>query len=461
MVQPSSVIRSARGAKIGFVIFYPFQFYVFKNIYRELGDIAEFIIDSGRLHSLPQPEEAIGACAKLLEQNGVRYRIFPFEDYFRERNARLFFEPYEVLVSLWWSGSIGLPCNTSRKKVHINYGAGKELTMFSPHHRMWDLYLCLNPHIHEIIKLFTAAEVVGYPKFDDWFNGTVGDSDSTVLGLPEHVTRGKKVLLYLPTHGDLCSIDALVFELKKLARKYAVIAKLHYYTTYIEPARKELLRDSYITLLGDETDLLPLLQRADLVISDNSSAIFDALLADKPVIATDFLSAEYLDQQHKKVKQYPARPLEGALTYSQSVEQRVKRDGTIISFSRPADLPDAVRRGLADEPSFRERRRALRNELFAFNDGKCAARAAEAIERLRVARALPERPILYHVFQNYRIRSGYTEQGMPPSSLYQNEYIYRKTRRGRDSLIRAGARVLEIKSMPLAKRLVALAKEFF
>ena len=118
------------------------------------------------------------------------------------------------------------------------------------------------------------------------------------------------------------------------------------------------------------------------MVSDNSSAIFDAILADKPVLVTDFLSDEYLDTAHKNLRFFERRLPEGAITYSGSIEQKIKKDGSVVVLKKPSDFQNAVELAIVDGQRFKNARKKLREELFAFNDGRCGERAAHAIKKL-------------------------------------------------------------------------------
>jgi len=436
-------------AKIGFVIMYPFQFNVFKNVYERLKDEAEFIIDGGRFFPNPPPPEIIENCIRTLQEQGVYFRVLYYEDYRRQKYLVDFFSNYKALVGLWRSGCLVIPQTDKARKVHMNYGAGKELTMFWSRHRDWDLYLCLGPRVYEIIKLFTWAEIVGYPKFDDWFNDTV--DENAVSEIKKKLDPSKKTVLYLPTHGDLSSIDALAGELRKNTSLYNILVKPHYYTPLEEPDRIKKLQHNGIILFQDESDTLPFFKVADAVVSDNSSAIFDAILADKPVVVTDFLSEEYLNDEHKKLKSFRFRLPEGALTYSQSIEQRIKRDGSVVALKKAAEFKNAVEQALADGQQFQEARKKLREEIFAFNDGKCGERAACAIQKLISLERLPEKPILYHVFEaEYQVFREYSNALSKTGPSGRSIMDYYSSRA-----------VFRIKSLPFFKRVATVIKEFF
>ncbi len=83
-----------RRARIGFVIYYPFQFYVYKNVYQELKQDAEFIIDSCFPFPHEQQNQLIHDIVELLKKHKARYRLLRIEDYRHATYLRHFFQSY-------------------------------------------------------------------------------------------------------------------------------------------------------------------------------------------------------------------------------------------------------------------------------------------------------------------------------------------------------------------------------
>jgi CDP-glycerol glycerophosphotransferase (TagB/SpsB family) len=379
-------------ANVGFIICYPFQFYVYKNIYKHIAN-SEFIVDLGVFFPSKQPSELADEIISLLKAKNAKYRILYYSDYYYYSYRESFFSKYDTLVSLWERGCINFACNIEKKKVNLTYGAGKELTQVRPSRRIYDLILTFGQRDHKLFSIYTKAEIVGNPKFDDWFND---DLDGKFIEeMRKKLDDKKKTALYLPTHGDLGSIKQLEEKLGKIAGKYNVIAKIHYFTIREEPELMKELAEKGVIIYEDSADLLPMLKVADVVISDNSSAIFDAILADKPIAVTNFLSDEFLDLEHKKPKMY-RRGERGALTYSGSVEQEIKKKELVITIDKPSDLECALEKAAEDESFFKNARREIREELFSFNDGKCGKRAAEEIEKVKKNK---KKPIMFHAIE--------------------------------------------------------------
>lgn len=390
-------------ADVGLVVFYPFQFYVLKDIYKHLEKRSEFIIDLGAFFPVRQPETLLQATLDLLRKHKVKYRILWYTSYFSSENLNDFFSRYRGLVAMWERGCLTLAATRDIKKICATYGVGKELTMVRPSRGLYDLILAYGPRDQQLFAYYTESKISGNPKFDDWFNGKV--SVEAVASIRSLLDPRKKTLLYLPTHSDLSSVDQIATELGRLRSEYNVIVKMHYFLTHEEPERVELLKKEKLIIYGDEIDILPLFKVSDVVVSDNSSAIFDAMLADKPLVLADLLDAEYLDQTHKKRRQY-RRGVNTALTFSGSIEQEIKRDGRVITFSDPANMRSQIAEAIEDREFYREARRKLVAELFSYNDGKCGQRAAEMILECVTDASPKERPILYHAIEAYKTRIG-------------------------------------------------------
>lgn len=390
-------------AKIGFVTLYPFHVYVYKNVYKYLKDKSEFIVDLGAFFPTEQPEDLADEIISLLKKYNARFRILYYDDYFYDKYIEKFCSKYEMLVALWWRSCITHPCNVKVKKITLSYGAGKNLNTLHPNRRKMDFHLTYGKYDDQLLSLYTPTKIVGNPKFDDWFNN---EFDQELLdNLAHQLNPKKKTVLFLPTHGDLCSIDDLAVQLKKIPADYNIITKVHYYWRR-EPERLKKLQHPNIILLSDGADLLTLFKISDVVLADNSSAIFDAILADKPLALADFLSKEFFETEHRKPKHYELEKYSRlikpyGMTCSGSLEQKIKKDGLAVTFKKPEELDYAVKEALADSDFYKKSRAELREQIFAFNDGKCGERAANAILDLLNAEELPEKHILYYVMDSF------------------------------------------------------------
>lgn len=386
-------------ANIGFVIFYPFHYYIYKNIYKELKNQAEFIVDMNAFYPIEQPDGFLQEVCSLLEKEHVPYRVLAFGDINYREYMSKFFEKYQTLIGVWERGCLYHEKTLHIKKATITYGAGKEMTFVRPSQGLYDLALDYGDRSSKLHSYLTNSVITGNAKFDDWFNDTV--DPVAITDLQSQIDPNKKTVLYLPTHSDLSSIDMIADELHALSQSYNILTKLHYFTSREEPERVKLLKNKNITLYNDDTDILPLLKVSDVILSDNSSAIFDAILADKPVVVADFWNEQFLNKEYA-VKKESRLNITNILTFAESIEQTIKRDGSVVVLNHPENLPRKIFEALADNKIFKKKREDLRKELFSFNDGKCAKRSAQAILQLTQSQEKPSRPILYHAIEAFK-----------------------------------------------------------
>ena len=372
--------------RIALIIQYPFQYFIYKNIYRHLSE-SEFVIEGTFMKSrVENGFTALRDTISFLKRERVYYRIFKNWD-----TAGEFFEPYDTLVTYFSISLLFLPCNASKKKVRVMYGHAKDLYNFGAWSHHFDLALTYGPYSNKMIGSWTRAEAVGNARFDDWFSGKI--TEKTVESIRRHLDPHKKTILYMPTHHDLSSLEFLAPVLGALLNEYNLIIKPHPSTLFNEPVRlhefKEKLREqcdpSSIFWADDFIDNTRLLFVADVVISDNSGAIFDAILADKPVVLVDALSEDFLDKDNWEVKKIARNSWLLPGLYYGSLDQRIKKEvalqpGEVIKDA--GELQRATARALSNKRKYRLVRRKLRTMLFSHCDGSSGKRAAHLIRGL-------------------------------------------------------------------------------
>ena len=102
------------GATIGFLIEYPFHYYIYKNIYPHLPE-SEFIIDAVWIRrNVKNWAELIESFTKFLHAEKVRFRVFH-----AGLDADEFFKDYHILVANTNKPVLDLPCNRNKKKVGV------------------------------------------------------------------------------------------------------------------------------------------------------------------------------------------------------------------------------------------------------------------------------------------------------------------------------------------------------
>ena len=353
-------------ADIGFIAQVPYHFYVFKNIIKHLSD-AEFIV--GEPYSYDEPPEIqskrLGGLIDLIEKEKIPWRFFDFE---KDRNPRNnFFEKYNILVATTANGIITSPLIKSIKKVRVQYGQSKDAFEFGDWNRYFDLILAQGPYSAQHFRALTQCVEIGFPKFDDWFNGKIDGADAGEL--KSKMDPRKKTLLYLPTHGALSSLEKYREIFSALRNKYNILVKFHPRTVWHDSGQVLFYKNNGFATYDDSADILPMLKIADIVISDSGGAAFDALLAEKSLVILDVpIAAEETGELQ---------------TQENSIEQVIKRERKRIG--PVVDSPDKLESALeiAEQEFFEERRREWRGKLFSFVDGKDGERAAREILRFK------------------------------------------------------------------------------
>ena len=198
---------------------------------------------------------------------------------------------------------------------------------------LFDAILCSNTYEHDALSVFGKTFLVG---------------DLMSVGyVPRKQSHGDKpVLLYLPTWGQDNGIAGVASVLRELRADYYAISKSHHGTDHLvaEAAAKAHLMDGFDESYDSTTPLLQLLERADVVLSDNSACVFQCLYTGTPVaiFAADI----------------NARRLEGIDT----LQHQLVRDGVIPYACAPTTIAQVLRDAVSPEQRQRQARAAA--DLF-------------------------------------------------------------------------------------------------
>lgn len=216
-----------------------------------------------------------------------------------------------------------------------------------------------------------AARLVGMPKVDCLVDGSLRRDD--ILS-KLRLDPARPTVLYAPTWSAASSLNQMGVELVEglLARSWNVIVKLHdrsrdlrpFYSGGIDwPARLGHVMTGKTGYLVSDADICSYLAAADVMITDHSSAGFEYLLRDRPLVRIhipQLLSGSNISQEYVRLLADAAQSVDG-----------------------PADALRAVEQGLADPQAGSSSRRAVAEDLF-YRPGTATARAVselyEAIE---------------------------------------------------------------------------------
>lgn len=249
-------------------------------------------------------------------------------------------------------------------KVQVFHGFAGEKKGHFRIRDYFDLYLTQGPFFTQAFERLAARhgnmriQETGWPKLDPLFGNTV---DTGLLLRELGVPEGRKVILYAPTFSPkLTSAPALLDELEALTdcgpdgAPVEVLIKFHPMmdADVVAAYRRRFAASPHVHLV-DEHDLTPFLLAADLMVSDTSSAVYEFLLLDKPVITLNTSTAE------------PAW----------------------TDIRQPSELKDACRKALA---AGKPATNAIKREYHPYTDGRSSERMLDAVESYIAAHGVPD-----------------------------------------------------------------------
>ena len=190
-------------------------------------------------------------------------------------------------------------------KIKYKYSAisAKTNPSYSPEFNSgYDAILCYSNYEKDLLSIYAKTYLVGklnYCKFKKEKNR-------------------KKTVLYLPTYGAVSSLknDLDAFRALKREGKYKVIIKLHHGTVHLasESINSAQIEEVFDDILDEKTPLENILAKADVVVSDNSGSLFEAIYAGVPVCS---ISAVKTNNQYNGLY-----PLQDSLRKSRVIPYR-------------------------------------------------------------------------------------------------------------------------------------------
>lgn len=332
---------------IGFVGWNPFQFLHFSRLIDEFPN-ASLVLEERRKAATSYDLDQL-PCAKLPVVRLDRKGMHGLD------------ERFDILVCQ--TVFAGIEHIRSSRIAMLQYGYAKESHNYGAWRAFGDLCLTFGPYASRKIEPFCHSAAVGNPRYEDW------NDPSFHSRAKERHARGldpdRKTILYAPTWGPLSSYDAFADAVAVLTSEFNVILKIHHITQREGAAVTDRIRRKFPRLAAADDDIVELLSVADVMISDYSGAIFDAVYCRTPIVLLDTPGAESREESRSD---------------PHSLERARRHDlGQVVASA--ADLTQAVRRALESGPA----NDALRDDLFV-DAGGAARRAAAAIRELAAGR---------------------------------------------------------------------------
>lgn len=208
----------------------------------------------------------------------------------------------------------------------------------------------------------------GYTKLDPLVNGTSEHIDLANKGL----VPGKKTILYSPTFYP-STIEKFPKNWPEQFSDYNILIKPHYLSLIKSAYKKqrELFEHwknypNVYLASPEEQSLLPFMATADLMISETSSALFEFMALNKPVIVGHFLKLRVGYWGFLKYR----------LQKRLSDDYRLfKEIGTNINHYH--ELKEAVENNLRNPKLFEQQRLKYIEQIVGTVDGHCSKRVAK------------------------------------------------------------------------------------
>lgn len=236
----------------------------------------------------------------------------------------------------------------AKYNIKFLYGIAKESWGYDVYNLNYDFIFTYGQRETEYLKAYSRPIPVGPLKFINY----KFERNSIYKG------DRKPRILYMPTYAEYCSIDYLGGELKKINKIFDIKIKLHHGTTFLEPDRVRIAEDIAETY-NHTCDTQELFYWADIILSDVSGAIFDALYCKKRILIFQPVAPKKIDNKYI------------------SIEQELVEKKILPSFSDPKLIKKYILKNLDKDISIFAQ---LRDELFPVSPSQGIKNAIETIK---------------------------------------------------------------------------------
>jgi hypothetical protein len=234
------------------------------------------------------------------------------------------------------------------KVVALQYSLAKEIYQYGPWRIAAHLNLMHGQYSHERVVGFCASEIVGNPRYDNFTPSKVGGGG----------------ILYMPTYGELSSLPNFVENLSSLPPDKKILVKLHHASEFSDAElTAKLESDPRVELIDGYANALEYIAHADVVISDYSGAVFDALYLNRPVVLFQ-------------------PPVQQTLVRTEEDSIEIAKAEFIGPVARSfSELLISIERAIVEQEKWAASRALLRSQIFAY-EGRSSDRIVEVLSDL-------------------------------------------------------------------------------
>lgn len=338
-------MKSNEHPRVGFVGWNPFQFLHFRDVMRQVPGAVAVIEDRPSARGLFEGTVFPEASGGMLRLDAAGMRSLD--------------GGFDVLVCQ--TPFAGIENIRHSKIAMLQYGYAKEAHNFAPWRSFGDVCMTFGPHASRGISPFCECVATGNPRYEAWQDPSFRKDAAVRHGRDLDPT--KKTLLYAPTWGSVSSGGGFSAAVAALASEFNVILKVHHNTEAGLSGSAAGRTHGFRIVRGAGDDIVSLLAVSDLLVTDYSGAIFDALHFGIPVVLLDSDDGSVDSKSDKH-----------------SLE-RCRRDLLGVRAAQPDQVAAAVAATLGGEGPSPASLEGLRHELFVDPAG-AGERAAEVIRNL-------------------------------------------------------------------------------
>lgn len=261
--------------------------------------------------------------------------------------------------------------------VFLEHGIGTKSMSFYSSVEYFDIYLVEGSHkYHRISELYPEHKhklhTVGFSKLDPVINMSTAEISKTQNKFG--IDSSKKTILYAPTFFP-SSIERMSDDFPQEFSDCNILVKAHYLT--YERAQYKKQRDKLALwsrqenchVVGvDEYNLVPLYSVSDVMISDESSAMFEFASLDKPVVSNRYVKLRW---------SYYLMPWKLKRRIDSSKDKYRKILHNADDYSQTVSL---TRQALENPHQLQEIRREFAEDICGTIDGNVSARIVDLLQ---------------------------------------------------------------------------------
>jgi len=267
-----------------FFVAYPYYFPHFlpiSKVLKKRGYSTEFVLSS---------KDNIELMKQISKENSEKYSL--------DKN-RLFQDDVDFV---FFANNYENANKIKATTIFLEHGIGTKSTSFYCSIEYFDIYLVEGKFKRKRLEKLYPQYVdkikeVGFSKYDDIINMTSQQKEN--LYKKYKIDSSKKTILYAPTFFP-SSIEKMDDKFPDEFKNCNIIIKPHYLTYGLKKYKRQRKKlnhwatfDNCVVMSSDEYNLIPFLIISDVMISDESSAMFEFAGLNKPVISNRYFKLRW------------------------------------------------------------------------------------------------------------------------------------------------------------------------